>query len=267
MKIIKMQAYGNDFCLTSFENNVDYKELAKKVLDRRLGVGGLGLIVVKIEPNLEMFIYDSLGNKAMMDSNALLCFSKYIYENNLIRKKAFNVIMANTKYSVEIEDDSYILNMGEANYNNSMLHISDPINSFGRVLRLNSNDSITTYSLYLGDVHTIVLVDDFNSKIIDNVDLIINNSIFKNKTNVHFVKIIDKGNIEIKSFDKFSNYLLSSASGAGASALALNKLKLTFKNINVKFELGSVSVEIKKDKALVKGNSVKVFECEYKEEI
>ena len=175
--------------------------------------------------------------------------------------------MANTKYSVEIEDDSYILNMGEANYNNSMLHISDPINSFGRVLRLNSNDSITTYSLYLGDVLTIVLVDDFNSKIIDNVDLIINNSIFKNKTNVHFVKIIDKGNIEIKSFDKFSNYLLSSASGAGASALALNKLKLTFKNINVKFELGSVSVEIKKDKALVKGNSVKVFECEYKEEI
>ena len=110
MKIIKMQAYGNDFCLTPFENNVDYKELAKKVLDRRLGVGGLGLIVVKIEPNLEMFIYDSIGNKAMMDSNALLCFSKYVYENKLIRKKEFNVIMSNAKYIVEAEDDSYVLN-------------------------------------------------------------------------------------------------------------------------------------------------------------
>ncbi len=266
MKIVKMQAYGNDFCLTEFEENKDYSKLAKAILDRRLGIGGLGLIVVKIKPDLEMFIYDSFGKKALMDTNALMCFSKYVVENSLVRKKEFNVIMANTKYSVLYEDDSYIINMGAANYNNSMLHINDPINSFGRVLRLTSDYSVTIYSLYLGDVHTIILVDDFDSKIINNVDLLVNNPLFKNKTNVQFVKIIDKGNIKIKSYDKNLNYLLSSAAGAAAASIALNKLKLVYKNVKVEFELGSVDVEIKKDKALVKGNSVKVFECEYKEE-
>ena len=265
MKIIKMQAYGNDFCLTEFENNKDYSAISKKVLDRRLGIGGLGLIVVKVKPDLEMLLYNPDGKRLPMDLNALMCFSKYVFESSIVRKKEFDVIMANAKYKVNVEN-GYVVNMGEANYNNSMLHINDPIKSFGRVIRLNNSLSVTIYSLYLGDIHTIVLVDDFDAKIINDVDLSINNSLFKNKTNVHFVKVLDKKNILIKSYDKEGNNLLSSAAGAAAASVALNELKLVYKETCVKFELGSVDVEIKKDKALVKGNSVKVFECEYKEE-
>ncbi len=266
MKVTKMQAYGNDFCLIDYDSTIDYSSLAKNLLDRRLGVGGLALIAVKIKPDLEMFIYDTYGKRAMMDLNALMCFSKYVIDNKLVRKKDFDVIASNVKYNVSLEDDSYIINMGVANYNNSMLHINDPINSFGRVLRLDSDNSVTIYSLYLGDIHTVILVDDFDAKIIDKVDLIINNPLFKNKTNVHFVKVIDKGNIKIKSYDKNLNYLLSSAAGAAAAQSVLNKLKMTFKIVNVSFELGNVEVELKKEKALVKGNAKKVFECEYKEE-
>ena len=78
--------------------------------------------------------------------------------------------------------------------------------------------------------------------------------------------MIDKGNIIIKSYDKNNNYLLSSAAGAAAAVVVLNKLKMCFKNVNVSFELGDVKVELKKDKVYVKGNAIKVFECEYKEE-
>lgn len=265
MLVNKMQAYGNDFCVVEFEHNVNYEALSKSICDRRLGVGGLGLIVVKTTPDLEMFIYDSFGKRAAMDINALFCFAKYVTDYRLVRKSIFDVIFSNTKYNITKEDNGFVLNMGMANYNNAMLRINDSISSFGRVIRID-NDSITIYSLYVGDIHTIIIVDDFEAKIVEKASLIINNPLFKNKTNVHFVKVLDKGNIEIKSYDKNNNYLLSSAGGAAASAFALNKLKLIYKNVNVEFEMGSLSVELKKDKALVKGNSIKVFECEYKGE-
>ena len=266
MIVNKMHAYGNDFCLISYEENKNYEKLAKSICNRRLGIGAQSLIVVKIKPDLEMFIYDNNGKKASMDTNALLCFAKYVNDYKLIRKKEFDVIFQSKKYGIEVTEDGYIINMGIPNFNNSMLHISDSINSFGRVLRLDFTNSITIYSLCLGDVHTVILVDDFDAKIIDNVDLIINNLLFKNKTNVDFVKVIDKGNIIIKSYDKNNNYLLSSAAGAAAAVVVLNKLKMCFKNVNVSFELGDVKVELKKDKVYVKGNAIKVFECEYKEE-
>lgn len=266
MIVNKMHAYGNDFCLVLYEENKNYELLAKSICNRTLGIGGLGLIVIKQKPDLEMYLYDSFGKRCQMDTNALFCFSKYLNDNKLIRKKDFDVIISNAKYNVEITDEGYMINMGVANYYNSMLHINDSIDSFGRVLRINNEISVTIYSLYLGDVHTIILVDDLDAKIIDNVELIVNNPLFKKNTNVHFVKLIDKGNIEIKSFDKNLNLLNSSASGAAASAIALNKLKMTFKKINVKFNLGSVLVELKKDKAFVTGNAKKVFECEFKEE-
>ncbi len=266
MKVIKMQAYGNDYCLIEHKPNLDYEKLAIKICNRNLGVGGKGLIVVKIMPYLEMFLYDFSGKRQSMDTNALMCFSKYVVENDLIRKKSFDVICSNTKYNITVDNDGYILNLGTPNYNNSMLHISDSISSFGRALKLSDGNLVTIYSLYLGDIETIVIVDNFNDSIINKKDMIINNILFKNKTNVHFVKIIDKGNIIIKSYDKFGNYIKSSLGGAASALQALNKLKLTFKKINVEFELGNIKVELIKDKALICGNSHKVFECEYKEE-
>lgn len=266
MLITKMHSYGNDYCILLYDDKTDYKKLSKKICDRILGIGALGLIVIKLKPELEMLLYDDLGNRKAMDLNALLCFSKYIFDNKLIRKNNFNVIFSNAIYNIEKENSEFILNMGAPNYNNAMLHINDSIDSFGRVLKID-DANITFYSLYLGDIHTIIIVDDFNLDVINKKDLIINNKLFEAKTNLHYVKIIDKNNIELNSFDKNCNYLLSSVGGAAAALIVLNKLRLVYKNITVNFKYGNIKAEIKKDKIYVKGNALKIFECEFKEEI
>ena len=47
MRVHKMHACGNDYCLVAYEPGIDYKELAIKLCNRKLGVGAEGLIVVK----------------------------------------------------------------------------------------------------------------------------------------------------------------------------------------------------------------------------
>ena len=77
MLISKMHSSGNDFCIVDFIEKTDFKGLAVKICNRKLGVGADGLIVVKRNPRLEMLFYNMDGSASSMNSNALRCFIRY----------------------------------------------------------------------------------------------------------------------------------------------------------------------------------------------
>ena len=66
MQISKMHSSGNDFCIVDFIEKTDFKSLAVKICNRKLGVGADGLIVVKRSPRLEMLYYNMDGSTSSM---------------------------------------------------------------------------------------------------------------------------------------------------------------------------------------------------------
>ena len=91
MKFQKMYVCGEDFLITLNENNVDYPSLAIKLLNRIKGIGANRLIVCKKNP-LEMFIYDELGKRELFNANALVCFGKFVYDNEISRARELNIL-------------------------------------------------------------------------------------------------------------------------------------------------------------------------------
>lgn len=268
MIIEKMHGCGNDFCVLSYQEGLDYSKLALKLCNRKTGVGSDGMVVVKQRP-LEMIFYNSDGSKAPMCGNGIRCFARYVYEHNLSKKKSFDVVTGAGKMVIEITQTEPFMckvNMGEPIFNNSMLHITDSIDSFGRVLELKDR-MVPIYSLFMGTIHTVIFVPDFESEILVHAEEICKHRLFTRHTNVNFAQIIDKENIKVKTYERGVGWTLACGTGCCAAVVAANKLELVNSKVNVELELGHLIIELTKHSVFMNGPATKVFECEFKEEI
>ena len=97
LDFFKMEGLGNDFVLFDDRNgNIDrsYPELAKKICDRRFGIGADGIILI-LNPvddhDIKFRIYNCDGSQAEMCGNGMRCFAKLLYEKKIVTKPIIRV--------------------------------------------------------------------------------------------------------------------------------------------------------------------------------
>ena len=265
MHLIKMHSLGTDYILTKYDPSINYQDASKRILDRVFGVGAKALIVVKDIP-LEMKIYDSYGKLITFDSNALMCFSKYVFEQKIIKSHRFEVLTGKGKVELDITGEvpfTCNINIGKPLFNNKMLFITDSIESFGREIVIN-NTYITTYSLYVGEPHMVIFTDVMNSKLQDIADLLSSYKIFNKKINVSYAYLKEKGKFMVRTYDKENGFIHASAQGCSAVAVAAKRLGYIKNKCQCILDYGNIDVTIdKKDNVFVLGSATDIFELEY----
>jgi diaminopimelate epimerase len=138
--------------------------------------------------------------------------------------------------------------MGKAEFISNRIPVSGPsrevlnerINVDGKEIDINA--------VSVGNPHCIVLDD---SLIVEKVKSIgpklWTHSIFPNRINVQFMKIIDRHNIQIEIWDRGAGYTLASGSSSSASAAMAYRLGLCDSEINVHMPGGLIDISISQD--------------------
>ncbi|MDE7264070.1 MAG: diaminopimelate epimerase [Anaeroplasmataceae bacterium] len=258
MEFYKMHGCGNDFCIIEYKENEDYSSLATKLCDRRFGIGADGLIVVKRNP-LEMIFYNQDGSRASMCGNGIRCFARYAYDKKLVSSKKFDCLTLAGVMKIEITEEqpfSCKVDMGHPSFSNSMIHISDDIKSFGRLLTIDGY-SLTIYSFFMGTIHTVIFVDSLESDVLKLAEKICKNRLFKKQTNVNFVHLLDEQHIELKTYERGVGWTLACGTGACASVVTCVRLKLTKNKVSVQLPYGTLKIEVtKKENVFMEGPAV-----------
>ncbi|HEX4349000.1 MAG TPA: diaminopimelate epimerase, partial [Verrucomicrobiae bacterium] len=84
---------------------------------------------------------------------------------------------------------------------------------------------------------------------------------FPRKTNVQFLKVLDRANIQLEIWERGAGYTLASGSSSSASAAVAHKLGLVDKNISVHCPGGIIKIEIREGfDILMTGSVTKVSE-------
>jgi len=94
MNFTKLQATGNDFILLDAQNmNWGWPKLAQDMCHRHLGIGSDGLILVMASNNadLKMRILNPDGSEAEACGNGLRCFAKYVVDRQIVPKPSLTV--------------------------------------------------------------------------------------------------------------------------------------------------------------------------------
>ena len=78
LELTKHHGLGNDFLVVFHPGVDDLSELARRVCDRRRGIGADGLLVGESEPGYaaRMVLYNADGSRAEMSGNGIRCFAQ-----------------------------------------------------------------------------------------------------------------------------------------------------------------------------------------------
>jgi diaminopimelate epimerase len=242
MKIdfIKMHGLGNDFILIdcinkSLGDSSFLSYLAKKLCDRNFGIGADGLILIlpSSKADLQMRIFNSDGTEAQMCGNGIRCFAKYTYENKLISKNKFAVeTLAGIITPELIFQDKEILgikvDMGTPKLKRREIPMEgeDASTVIDEVLKINTKQTFKITCVSMGNPHCIIFVDDVQSIPIDEIGpKIENHPLFPEKTNVEFIQVLNRKEINFRVWERGVGETLACGTGACAALVAavLNK--------------------------------------------
>ncbi|MFX1322663.1 MAG: diaminopimelate epimerase [Promethearchaeota archaeon] len=272
----KYHGLGNDYILLNdIKWNIPEKkksELAIKLCKTHFSIGADGLIFVCNSENadIRMRIFNNNGLEAEMCGNGIRCFSKYIYENNIVRKDQINIetlkgliiaklnIINNRVKSVQIDMGSPILDCEKIpviTEDNIDKCINEPIVILDKIFNFTA--------VSMGNPHAIIFVkEQLDDDALNKYGSVLeSHERFPNKVNVEFVKVLSKHEATLRVFERGVGITKSCGTGTCAAVVAGSILGLFEKNspIIVHNDGGDLIITYVGKKIFMEGPIEKVF--------
>lgn len=272
----KYHGLGNDYVLINdIEWNIPEEKKSKlviKLCEFHFSIGADGLIFVcnSDKADIKMRIFNNDGTEAEMCGNGIRCFSKYVYENSIVRKEeikietlkgimvARNIITEEKVISVQIDMGPPILNYEEIPVISESLSnkcINEPIAILDKIFNFSA--------VSMGNPHAVIFVkNQLNDDELNMYGATIeSHERFPNKVNVEFVKVISDEESIVRVFERGVGITKSCGTGACASVVAGSILGKFRKNapITVHNDGGDLRITYTGKAVLMEGPVNKVF--------
>ena len=268
MTFDKYHSTGNDFLITT--GPIEHaSNIAIYVCDRHFGIGADGILIAIPSENydIKMVYYNSDGTEAPMCGNGLRAFTHYVYKEKLVSKTSFIVETLAGPLETHIHKDFDIsIHLGAPILTLNYPHVSSTQETFKPVHIDLDKTTYKVYTLFLGTLHGIVFVDDFDHDIVHLVgEKLCHHQTFPKYININFVKVIDETHIEVQTYERGAGPTLSCGTGVSASAFVTSKLNLTNALVNVHVLGGDLAVEVNDHDVILKGPTKHVATVNFKE--
>lgn len=271
ISFVKMHGLGNDFVMINADTipaEILNSDFTKKILHRRLGIGGDQLIIYSIDQditkskNIKMDIYNSDGSSASACGNASRCLVKLMHDQYGINEFDLHVDNRNLHCSI-VENNKYTVNMGMASTSAKWIP-SDTI-----LLELASKYNLGPKELICIDVGNphLVIFSKLYRKDMEIIGRELQNSeIFPDGINVNF-PIINNNKIDLVVYERGTGFTLACGSGACATfagAYNLGRISVeTNQSVLVEFKLGSLEMRMNNNHVLMSGPAEYIFSGDY----
>ena len=297
----KLHGQGNDFIIIDAISReiCIQKEDIVKMCDRHFGIGADGIILAKKLKDGCFFMdyYNADGTAAEMCGNGIRCMARFLIDKKLAEGgKAIKIDTRAGLKSVEFSDsglsaETYSweaskgpgaleglvkVNMGNAIFEPEKIPVIIDkkflIKGFfaGEYLLKTKEGEFRINCVSMGNPHCIIFLDESTdlAKIPLNKwgPVIENSSIFPNKTNVEFIKIIGPGKIQMRVWERGVGETLACGTGACASAVcAILAGKIKTSMVDVILPGGSQTIywEGPNNPVFLEGQTVYIFEGQY----
>ena len=248
MKFSKYHALGNDYIVIdpkNLNNELSDSDI-QTICDRHYGVGSDGILYGPEESkgcDFALRIFNPDASEAEKSGNGLRIFSRYLWDQSLVTHDEFAIETKGGEVSAKVGDKglSVSVGMGKVRFTHDLVGEPQPVPN-----TIKAKDREFTY--YLGNVgnpHCVILLDDVNAELAKEYGPFIENDArFTNRTNVQFVKVIDKSSIQIEIWERGAGYTLASGSSSTAAASVVHALGLCDSIINVNMPGGVINIDL-----------------------
>jgi diaminopimelate epimerase len=277
MRFTKMHGAGNDYIYVDcFAERVpqDVPELARRMSDRRFGVGADGLILIcrSDRADAEMRMLNADGSPAEMCGNGIRCVAKYLYDHGICRRETLRVESASTVYTLELtirhgRVDQVRVDMGEPILLPEQIPttLRSPAGPAEPVVDLPlavGGREFPVTCVSVGNPHCVVAVDDPTDDWVLGVGPQLEvDSHFPNRVNAEFVQVLAPGEVRQRTWERGTGETLACGSGACAVCVAGVLAGRTDRSVLVHLRGGDLSIEWNEEDnhVYMTGPAVEVF--------
>jgi len=249
----KFHCLGNDFVVVDLigkrSTSIDFNMLAANMCDRNCGVGADGILVIRASRKFDCFldIFNSDGSWAEKSGNGLRIAAAYMALQYKIKKRV----------SIETVCDNPTAQIIKSGKKQSIIRVSlgkpefeakkVPLKSkqkfhINSTIKIDKHDFVIT-ALSVGNPHAVLFVDNFDFDWHFLGEIIENSSVFPNRTNVEFVKIVNRSKLKLNDWERGAGATGSSGTGAAAATVAGIVNGFLNREVEVVFPTGSLQID------------------------
>ena len=280
MRFTKFQGFGIDYIV--FEADQlravsDLGDFARRICNRHYGAGSDGIAVVERlaaeAADFQVSIFNPDGSEAGMSGNGTRCAASYLFfhglwSNDLVRLQTRNGVKRYTLLE-RSNPGSFLFRseLGEPRLDSASvpMTLSEPLERVIDYPLVVDNETLKVTALQMGNPNCCVFVDDF-----DAIDwrrlgpLIENHRQFPERTNVIFIRVRDRGNIEERIWERGVGETESSGTCSCAAVVASVINGKTDRIVDVHAPGGLIPIEWRHDDQVVlTGTAAVVYSGEW----
>jgi diaminopimelate epimerase len=276
IKFFKYHALGNDYIVVNpagAETELTQPQIVL-ICHRHYGVGSDGILfgpVKKPGSDFGLRIFNPDGSEAEKSGNGLRIFSRFLWDQGLVKEDPFTIMTPGGKAESKVHAGarSVTVQMGEVSFDSTRIPVRGPAREVINETFVIQGTELRYCAATIGNPHCVVIRDEISEEEARRLGPHIETEPrFPNRTNVQFVKVIDRANIQLEIWERGAGYTLASGSSASAAAAVTRRLGLCDSHITVRMPGGRLEITVSDDFSIMMTGSVtKVAEGSISEEI
>lgn len=261
----KLEGAGNDFVffdamLDGSSNRFEWltEKMIQKICHRQFGIGADGIIILSKSDvaDFQMKYWNADGTVAGMCGNGLRCTMHFAKLRGHWKKEIARIALPDHSDVLDVavlSEDRYEVTMPQPKFAYETLP-TPPHDSLFTILNVEGRE-YKGIGVDVGNPHFIIPVEQTNRALAETIGKQIeNHPLFPKKTNVEFVKVLDRREVELWVWERGCGITLACGSGATATIAALAKANQIDTDVPVLVHLpgGDLSVTVSHDFQTVK---------------
>lgn len=261
MNFIKCQALGNDYLVIPPAQGQTLLTPAeiRRICDRHYGIGADGILWGPLPDAEEAFalrMFNPDGSEFEKSGNGLRIFARYLWDQGLVKSERFTIMSLGGLVTAQIEENGQrvVIDMGRISFDSRQIPVAGaPRQVLNETMMINGQ-AFQYCSATIGNPHCVILSDEEDEHDQMSRDwvmkwgpLIETEARFPNRTNVQFMRILNRDRIQIEIWERGAGYTLSSGSSSCAAASVAHRLGVCEAQITVQSPGGEIDISIAAD--------------------
>ena len=268
MRFIKFQGFGNDYIIFEAETLKGVESLtnlSRAICDRHYGAGADGIVVVSPsrdsgEADFDARIFNADGSEAGLSGNGTRCAVAFLYHQGLWDKDELRL---STRSGVKLyrlrEQISrghywFESELGQPRFDSASIPMltDEPRTRVMDYPLTVEGERFEVTALQMGNPNCAIFVEDFEQLDWRRVGRVLEtHAQFPERTNVEFVRVSDRDNIELRIWERGVGETKSSGTCSCAAMVASCIKGLTNRRVTVWMEGGQAEIHWREDAEVV----------------
>lgn len=252
MRFTKYHALGNDYIVIEpgeFAGEPT-PEQVRLICHRNFGIGSDGILLGPLPSRTAQFkvrIFNPDGSEAEKSGNGLRVFARYLWDKNMAGSDEVAIeTVGGVVRSVVLENGRAVrVQMGTVRFWSDIIPVTGPRREVLNEKIEVGGREFAYCAATIGNPHCVLPLAEVDAALAKQFGpLLETHPSFPNRTNVQFMKVLDRNNVRIEIWERGAGYTLASGSSSCAAAAVAYRLGLCDSAVTVHMPGGKLKIEI-----------------------